>query len=57
MLGLFDRAEARAALLRPFAMASVGGDQAHHVDEMLDELAAGLEQSLDIAAIEGIAGL
>ena len=55
--GLFDRAEARAALLRPFGIVSEGGDQAHHVDNMLDDLAAGLEQSLDIAAIERIAGL
>jgi adenosylcobyric acid synthase len=55
--GLFDRADARAALLRPFGIASEGGDQAHHVDEKLDELAAGLEQSLDIAVIERIAGL
>jgi len=55
--GLLDRAEARAALLRPFGVSSEGGDQAHHVDKMLDDLAAGLEQSLDIAAIERIAGL
>ncbi len=55
--GLFDRGEARAALLRPFGVESEGGDQAHHVDKMLDALAAGLEQSLDIPAIERIAGL
>ncbi len=55
--GLFDRAGARAALLRPFGLRSEGGDQADHVDRMLDALAAGLEQSLDIAALERIAGL
>ena len=55
--GLFDLAEARAALLHPFGLGGEGGDQADHVDKTLDELAAGLEQSLDMNALQRIAGL
>lgn len=55
--GLFDREAARTALLRPFGVQTGGGDQADHVDQALDALAAALEHSLDLAALERIAGL
>ena len=55
--GLFDRGEARAALLAEFGAASAGGDHADQVDRALDELAEVLGQCLDIEAIAKIAGL
>jgi adenosylcobyric acid synthase len=55
--GLFDRGEARAALLAEFGAASAGGDHADQVDRALDELADVLGQCLDIEAIAAIAGL
>ncbi len=55
--GLFDRAEARAALLAELGAASDGLDQALRVDQALDEIAAMLEQSFDIPALAALAGL
>ncbi|MGR4865001.1 cobyric acid synthase [Caulobacter sp. LARHSG274] len=55
--GLFERGEARAALLAPLGVATAPGDHAGRVDAALDEIAAMLERSLDIAALARIAGL
>jgi adenosylcobyric acid synthase len=55
--GLFDRAEARAALLDQIGASSVGRDQHTQVDRALDEIAAVLSRSLDIEAIARISGL
>jgi adenosylcobyric acid synthase len=55
--GLFERGEARAALLAPLGVAVGPRDHAAKVDAALDEIAAMLEQALDIAAIARIAGL
>jgi adenosylcobyric acid synthase len=55
--GLFERGAARAALLAPLGVAVGPGDHAAKVDAALDEIAALLEQALDIAAIARIAGL
>jgi adenosylcobyric acid synthase len=52
--GVFDRAEARAALLD---IASDGADQAARVDAALDAVAAALEQAFDIEQIAAIAGV
>jgi adenosylcobyric acid synthase len=55
--GLFERSEARAALLADLGAASTPGDHSEAVDRALDEIAESLGQSLDIAALERIAGL
>ncbi|MBO9545152.1 cobyric acid synthase [Caulobacter sp.] len=55
--GLFDRAEARTALLAELGAASDGLDQAIRVDQALDEIAAMLEQSFDVPALAALAGL
>lgn len=55
--GLFARQTARAAILRWFGAEAQAGDHAARVDALLDEVAAALETSLDIRALEGIAGL
>ena len=55
--GLFNRGEARAALLAQLGAGSQGGDHGAVVDAALDELAAALEQAFDIAALAAIAGL
>jgi adenosylcobyric acid synthase len=55
--GLFDRSECRAALLAEFGAVSTPGHHALAVDKALDEIAESLGQSLDIAALERIAGL
>jgi len=55
--GLFERGEARAALLAPLGVTASPGDHAAQVDTALDEIAAVLERALDIAAIARIAGL
>ncbi|HWW25845.1 MAG TPA: cobyric acid synthase CobQ, partial [Caulobacter sp.] len=55
--GLFERGEARAALLAPLGLAITSRDHAATVDAALDEIAALLERSLDIEAIARIAGL
>lgn len=54
---LFDRGEARAALLADLGSASDGADQASRVDQALDRIAAALETHFDIAALARIAGL
>ena len=55
--GLFDRSEARAALLAEIGATSAPGDHAHRVDSLLDEIAEVLARNLDIDAIARIAGL
>jgi adenosylcobyric acid synthase len=55
--GLFDRPEARAALLARLAVRSDGVDQASRVDAALDEVAVELEQAFDVEALARIAGL
>ena len=55
--GLFDRGEARAALLSRWGAASAGGDQGARVEAALDEVAAALAAHLDVPALERIAGL
>lgn len=55
--GLFDRAEARAALLGAAGAASDGVDQTHRVDAALDRIAEVLETHFDVAALARIAGL
>ena len=55
--GLFERGDARAALLAPLGVAVSPGDHACKVDAALDEIAEVLERSLDIDAIGRIAGL
>ena len=55
--GLFERSEARAALMAELGGASTPGDHSEAVDRALDEIAESLGQSLDIAALERIAGL
>ena len=55
--GLFDKSEARAALLADLGAASTPGDHAAEVDKALDELAEMLARCLDIDAIARIAGL
>jgi adenosylcobyric acid synthase len=55
--GLFDRGDARAALLAELGVRSEGLDQAIRVDQALDEIAAALEQAFDIPALAAIAGL
>jgi adenosylcobyric acid synthase len=55
--GLFDRGEARAALLATLGARSMGADHKTEVDRKLDEIAALLHQCLDITALMRIAGL
>ena len=55
--GLFEAADMRAALLRDLGAKSSGRDHAHVVDAALDEIAAVLEQAIDIAALAEIAEL
>lgn len=55
--GLFDRPEARGAILATLGAASNGQDQAQAVDSALDELANALEMAFDIPALSEIAGL
>jgi adenosylcobyric acid synthase len=55
--GLFDRAEARAALLAEVGAASDRVDQGARVDQALDRIAAVLETHFDIPALARIAGL
>ena len=55
--GLFDRAEARAAVLAELGAASDGVDQTARVDQALDRIAAVLEAHFDIPALGRIAGL
>ena len=54
---LFNRPQARAAILAQLGAASSGVDQRQVVDEALDELAAALERCFDIEALSEIAGL
>jgi adenosylcobyric acid synthase len=55
--GLFDHPAQRAAWLARLGAVSDGVDQAARVDAALDELAAALDQHLDIARLAEIAGL
>jgi adenosylcobyric acid synthase len=55
--GLFDQAEARAALLAELGAVSDGADQSARVDQALDRIAAVLETHFDIAALGRISGL
>jgi adenosylcobyric acid synthase len=55
--GLFERGEARSALLAPLGVAVRPGDHAAQVDAALDEIAAMLERCLDVETIGRIAGL
>ncbi len=55
--GLFNRPEARGAILGQLGAASSGVDQRQAVDAALDALAAALEQAFDIEALSKIAGL
>ena len=55
--GLFDRGEARRALLAEIGAASNGRDRSADVEADLDALAAALAASLDIDALARIAGL
>ncbi|WEK59213.1 MAG: cobyric acid synthase [Candidatus Brevundimonas phytovorans] len=55
--GLFDRADARHALLAEMGVASDGVDQTDRVDQALNRIAAVLEQHFDIPALSRIAGL
>jgi adenosylcobyric acid synthase len=53
--GLFDRAEARAALIAPLGVGSDGFDRQDAIDAALDRIAATLEQVLDVTALIAIA--
>lgn len=55
--GLFDRAEARSAILDELGASSAGFDQADRVDAALDEIAGILEEHFDLARMAAIAGL
>ena len=55
--GLFDHAEARAALLADMGAASDGVDQTERVDGALDRIAGVLEAHFDIPTLSRIAGL
>jgi adenosylcobyric acid synthase len=55
--GLFDQAEARAAILADLGVSSDGVDQAERVDRALDRIAEVLEAHFDIPALSRIAGL
>ena len=55
--GLFDRAEARSALLAQLGAASAGGDRGDAIEADLDAWAAVLTGNLDIEQLSRIAGL
>ncbi|HRD47959.1 MAG TPA: cobyric acid synthase CobQ, partial [Caulobacter sp.] len=55
--GLFDRPQARSAILSGLGAASSGVDQRQAVDSALEDIAAALERAFDIAALGRIAGL
>ena len=55
--GLFNRPEARRAILAQLGAVSSGVDQRQAVEAALDALAAALEEAFDIAALSRIAGL
>lgn len=55
--GLFCNGAARDAYLRRFNVTSQGEHHGSTVDVLLDELAASLEQALDIDALADVAGL
>ncbi|HEY2049885.1 MAG TPA: cobyric acid synthase [Caulobacteraceae bacterium] len=55
--GLFDHAEARAAILAQLGAPSAGGDRADAIEADLDAWAAVLAASLDIDNLSRIAGL
>ena len=55
--GLFNRGEARSALLARWGAASDGVDQDARADQALDEIAAVLETHLDIPRLAALAGL
>jgi adenosylcobyric acid synthase len=55
--GLFDRSQSRVALLAELGAVATPGDHSLVVDQALDEIAESLQQSLDIGALERIAGL
>lgn len=55
--GLFNRAEARASILRWLGATSIGSHHADRVDAMLNDVARELAQALDIDALAKIAGL
>jgi adenosylcobyric acid synthase len=55
--GLFAQASARGSILAELGATSDGVSQSVRVDQALDEIAEILGRSLDIAALERIAGL
>ncbi len=55
--GLFDRAQARAALLAPLGVAAQPQNHGVRVEQALDAIAGHLGRHLDIAALSRIAGL
>jgi adenosylcobyric acid synthase len=55
--GLFGLTAARAAFLAPLGVTGSGVDHAAIVDAALDEIAAALEECLDINALVAIAGI
>ncbi len=55
--GLFERAEARAALLGELGVASTTVEHGERVDGALDEIAAVLEKHFDVTRMAAIAGL
>jgi adenosylcobyric acid synthase len=55
--GLFDHPAQRAAWLSRIGSQSQGGDHGSRIDAALDELAAALEQHLDVPELMRIAGL
>jgi adenosylcobyric acid synthase len=55
--GLFERGEARTALLAELGAVSDGVDQSGRIDQALDEIAAALERAFDIPSLAAIAGL
>jgi adenosylcobyric acid synthase len=55
--GLFSRADARAALLRPLGAIATTVDHHTRVDAALTEIASALAEALDIEALERLAGL
>jgi len=55
--GLFDRAEARAALLGEIGATSTAMEHGDRVEAALDEIAAVLEKHFDLTRLAAIAGL
>jgi len=55
--GLFASGAARTALLARFGAVSQGRDHGACVDSLLDEIAAGLENALDVGGLAQLAGL